>query len=99
MWNRALKITGSLVLLLWLGSMMISAQSGGPYHISRSNVGSGAESSGAGYRLFSTVGQAEAGVTMSAGDYTLLGGFQGAAATASEDENTIYLPLLLRGAS
>ena len=56
-------------------------------------AGGGGQSIGGGYALNGTLGQPEAGPTMSGGDYTLSGGFWGGAATTVP---YIYLPLIQR---
>ena len=56
-------------------------------------AGGGGQSSGGGYALNGTLGQTEAGSTMSGGDYTLSGGFWGGVATTVPN---IYLPLIQR---
>ena len=56
-------------------------------------AGGGGQSVGGGYALNGTLGQTEAGPTMSGGDYTLSGGFWGGEATTVP---YIYLPLIQR---
>ena len=66
----------------------------GGENISRWAVaGGGGQSAGGGYVLNGTLGQTEAGPTMSGGDYNLSGGFWGGAATSVP---YIYLPLIQR---
>ena len=66
----------------------------GGENISRWAVaGGGGQSAGGGYVINGTLGQTEAGPTISGGDYTLSGGFWGGAATTVP---YIYLPLIQR---
>ena len=58
-----------------LSTLIVQAQSGGPYDLSWSRIaGGGGASSGGGYTLVGTIGQHEAG-TLSGGSYSLEGGF------------------------
>ncbi len=74
----------------------------GGENISRWAVaGGGGQSVGGGYALHGTLGQTEAGPTMSGGDYTLSGGFWRSGITALPGipvtgGNTIYMPLIER---
>jgi hypothetical protein len=61
--------------------------------IPRYFMGSGGESSGGGYTLTGSLGQHDAGPTLSGGEYTLAGGFWGAGGTINYP---VYLPLVLR---
>ncbi|MEJ5312550.1 MAG: hypothetical protein WHX52_22515 [Anaerolineae bacterium] len=81
-----------LVVLMWTAGIAL-AQSGGGYDLSWSTIDGGGHtfSSGGGYTLGGTVGQADAGA-LSGGSYTLAGGFWPGAAV----EYRIYLPLVLR---
>ena len=66
----------------------------GGENISRWAVaGGGGQRAGGGYALNGTLGQTEAGPSMSGGDYTLSGGFWGGVATSVPN---IYLPLIQR---
>lgn len=78
--------------LLLLGSTVL-AQSGGGYDLSWSTVdgGGGTFSTGEGYSLGGTVGQADAGLLAGEG-YTLAGGFWGAGTAGYR----VYLPLVMR---
>ena len=59
--------------------------------------GGGASSDGGGYTLIGTSGQADAGVLMRGGDYTLASGFWGVGGLAgSPDVYPIYLPVVLK---
>lgn len=87
--------------LLLLGALLTVpalalAQTGGGYNLSWHTVdGGGATfSTGGGYTLGGTIGQAEAGV-LSGGGYVLSGGFW-AGGGAVSIEYRIYLPLVLR---
>ncbi len=58
--------------------------------------GGGGSSSGEGYNLSGSIGQAEAG-TLSGGSYTLSGGFWfGQGAAAGPGQINVYLPLVLK---
>ena len=73
-----------------------SAQTGGPYELSWSDVGASGSSSGGVYSLDSTIGQPEAGA-VSGGDYTLAGGFFASPGVLqSPVMPRVYLPLLQR---
>lgn len=73
----------------------VLAQSGGPYDLSWFTVdGGGGRSAGGTYTLHGTVGQADAGVGMSGGEYALWGGFW---AGQQSIYSRIFLPLILRG--
>lgn len=87
--------------LLLLGALLAVpalalAQTGGGYNLSWHTVdGGGATfSTGGGYTLGGTIGQAEAGA-LSGGGYVLSGGFW-AGGGAVSIEYRIYLPLVLR---
>jgi hypothetical protein len=59
--------------------------------------GGGGQSSGGVYTLIGTSGQADAGVLMSGGDYTLAGGFWGVGGLAgSPGGGPIYLPIIFK---
>ena len=84
------------VLLLPPGLVAL-AQAGGGYDLTWSTVDGGGYtfSTGSGYSLGGTAGQADAGV-LTGGGYTLAGGFwRGGAAAGIMYE--VYLPLVLRG--
>ncbi len=68
------------------------AQIGGSYDLSWfSTDGGGGESNGGTYNLIGTLGQPDAGNTLSGGNYALTGGFWG-----SPDPQYVYLPLIVR---
>jgi len=94
--RRALHLRSLLVFLVLLATVPVLAQSGGGYDLSWHTVdGGGATfSTGGGYTLGGTIGQAEAGV-LSGGGYVLSGGFW-AGGGAVSIEYRIYLPLVLR---
>ena len=87
-------LTLTLTMLLW--ASLAFAQGG--YDLSWWTVdGGGGQSSGGGYTLLGTGGQADAGVLMSGGDYTLAGGFWGVGGLAGSPEgNPIYLPIVFK---
>lgn len=90
--SKAFLLGGALLLVLALPAL---AQSGGPYDLSWFAVDSGGgTSSGGEYVLSGAVGQPDAGVVLSGGDYTLAGGFWGGGAVAVEYDT--YLPLVLQ---
>ena len=78
-------------------STVVSAASRGPYDLSWWTVdGGGGSISGDDYTLTGTVGQADAGTTLSGGEYTVASGFWGAGGDGSGVDHGIYLPLVLR---
>ncbi|MBC7262449.1 MAG: hypothetical protein H5T63_10605 [Chloroflexi bacterium] len=97
MHKQALYAVGALLLLLLLAvASRVSAQSGGGYDLSWSTIDGGGYtfSTGGGYTLGGTIGQADAG-TLSGGGYTLNGGFW----SGRVARHGIYLPLILRKTS
>jgi hypothetical protein len=92
--------TRLLLAVLMAGLLMVSdvvhAQTGNGYDLTWWTVdGGGGASSGAGYRLAGTIGQAEPGPAPAGDGYTLVSGFWPAGAGSHE----IYLPLTLRNSS
>jgi hypothetical protein len=66
----------------------------GSYDLSWWTVdGGGAESGGGSYTMVGTIGQPDAGVSMSGGGYTLAGGFWGVGSAGGPGLN-IYLPVM-----
>ncbi len=63
--------------LMLVGTIAVSAQSGGGYDLSWSTVDGGGHtwSEGGGYSLGGTIGQPDAGATIIGGGYSLQGGF------------------------
>jgi len=89
------RLTFVLVLawaLLWVASTIL-AQTGGGTDLTWNSIDGGGAmfSTGGGYELGGTIGQPDAGV-LSAGSYTLLGGFWSAARFGS----SVYLPIILK---
>jgi hypothetical protein len=83
----------ALLLAAILGAGAVLAQTGGGYDLTWSTIDAGGGgSAGGGYQLAGTLGQPDAGATLSGGAYSLSGGFWGGASTGSE----VYLPLLRR---
>jgi hypothetical protein len=85
----------ALVLLLAaiLGVSAALAQTGGGYDLTWSTIdGGGSGSAGGGYQLTGTLGQPDAGATLSGGAYSLSGGFWAGASIGGK----VYLPLLRR---
>ncbi|MCX7681983.1 MAG: hypothetical protein N2508_08500 [Anaerolineae bacterium] len=89
------RITCLAVLLSLALAVGVGAQTGGGYDLTWNTVDSGGYtwSEGGGYALGGTVGQPDAGVALTGGGYTLVGGFWGGAAEA---QYRVYLPLVLR---
>jgi hypothetical protein len=81
-----------LVLVLSRPAGPVSAQSGGGYDLTWSTIDSGGAmfSTGGGYTLGGTIGQADAGV-LSGGGYTLAGGFWNGGGTWR-----VFLPMTLK---
>ncbi|MFZ6027672.1 MAG: hypothetical protein ACOYYS_08160 [Chloroflexota bacterium] len=91
---RWLLLAGCLLLLL-AGARVAYAELSA-YELSWWTVdGGGGRSSGTGYMLDGTAGQADAG-TLSGGTYTLEGGFWGGGSPAAPPANRIYAPLVIR---
>ncbi len=89
----------SLMLLLAVSNAI--AQRGGLYELSWFTVdGGGGQSQGGDYAISGTIGQPEAGVPMSGGQFTLHGGFWYPPTDIIVDPPTgkqkVYLPLILR---
>ncbi|MBC7225943.1 MAG: hypothetical protein H5T61_01740 [Thermoflexales bacterium] len=82
-----------LLALLALLAPVALAQTGG-YDLTWSTVDGGGYtwSTGGAYALGGTVGQPEAGVALTGGGYTLVGGFWSGVAV----QYRVYLPLVLR---
>lgn len=82
-------VAGSVVLV-----SLAHAQTGGGYDLTWSSIDGGGYmfSTGGGYSLGGTIGQADAGV-LNGGGYSLMGGFWG----GTVPPYSIYLPLILRG--
>ncbi len=85
----------SLVVIFFLPTAVVLAQSGGPYDLTWNTIDNGGGSgSGGGYALDGTIGQPDAAAWGGDG-YTLAGGFWGGGASAT-DMYRVYLPLILR---
>jgi hypothetical protein len=81
-----------LLVAAILGRGVAVAQTGGGYDLTWSTIdGGGGNSTGGGYQLTGTLGQSDAGATLSGGGYSLSGGFWGGVAI----ESKVYLPLIL----
>mgnify|MGYP005840982857 CR=1 FL=1 len=76
---------------------LVRAQSGGGYDLTWNTIDGGGYmfSTGGGYALGGTIGQADAG-TLSGGGYTLAGGFWGGGVGVAAAQYRVYLPSLLR---
>ena len=84
-----------IIVLLFLFTLPVLAQSGGGYDLSWSTTdGGGGSSAGGAFSLAGTAGQPDAGV-MSGGAFTLAGGFWGGGAVAIPELH-LYLPAILR---
>jgi hypothetical protein len=69
------------------------AQTGGEYDLMRYTISAGGGTSAAnGYTLVGTAGQVDAGVAMTGGGFTLVGGFWGGGAS----QYKVYLPVLIK---
>ena len=94
--SKLYHIASATYLLLAITVLVVTsaALALGGENISRWVVaGGGGQSAGGGYALNGTLGQPEAGPTLSDGDYTLSGGFWGGVAITVPN---IYLPLIQR---
>ena len=81
-----------LMAVLFLAGVALAMNGG--YDIPWWTVdGGGGDSSGTGYSLSGTIGQPDAGIQLTGGNYILCGGFWGCAAGV---ELKVYLPLVLR---
>jgi hypothetical protein len=87
-----------LLLIGLLGAVSIEialAQTGGGYDLSWSTVdGGGGTISSGGYQLIGTIGQPDAGASLTGGSYTLTGGFWPGA--AKNINYALYLPIVLQ---
>ena len=89
--------TRTLVALALLALVSpVLAQSGGAYDLTWNTVDGGGYtfSTGQGYTLGGTAGQADAGL-LAGGDYTLGGGFWGGGMVV-EGRRRVYLPMVMR---
>jgi hypothetical protein len=83
----------ALLVATILAASAALAQTGGGYNLTWSTIdGGGGSSAGGGYQLAGTLGQPDAGPTLSDGVYSLSGGFWAGGAAGSR----AYLPLTLR---
>ncbi|MGQ9493531.1 MAG: hypothetical protein ACUVR2_07190 [Anaerolineae bacterium] len=94
----------SIWIVLFAGALLglalaglAQAQSGGGYDLTWNTIDGGGYtfSTGGGYALGGTIGQADAG-TLSGGGYTLAGGFWGGGVGVAAAQYRVYLPSLLR---
>ena len=84
------------IIAVFLTSSVALAQTGGGYDLTWWTVdGGGGTASSAAYELIGTIGQSEAGVVLSGGEFTLYSGFWSSGMT----QYMIYLPLILKGIS
>ena len=83
----------ALLVAAILGASAALAQTGGGYDLTWSTIdGGGGGSAGGGYQLTGTLGQPDAGATLSGGVYSLSGGFWGGVSASSQ----VHLPLVRR---
>jgi hypothetical protein len=83
----------ALLVAAILGASAALAQTGGGYDLTWSTIDAGGGSSAAGgYQLAGTLGQPDAGATLSGGVYSLAGGFWNGVSTGGK----VYLPLIRR---
>ena len=89
----------AVVLLLALGVVAVHAQSGGGFDLTWNTVDNGGVtfSSGGGYSLGGTAGQADA-ATWLGGGYTLVGGFWNAVG-AAPGAGKVSLPVIMKNHS
>jgi hypothetical protein len=108
--RHAVGVAGTLVALLllaaglavpitdWASTTAVYAQSGGGFDLTWNTLDNGglSFSSGGGYTLGGTAGQADA-ATWSGGGYTLVGGFwHAASAGAAPGGGKVYLPIIVK---
>jgi hypothetical protein len=91
--HKIVVLTFTALLLVAVGALAAHAQTGGDYSLSWWTVdgGGATDASGGGYTLMGTVGQADAGATLTSGGYSLSGGFWGGG--ASEIYRCILFPI------
>ena len=83
----------ALLVAAILGASAALAQTGGGYDLTWSTIdGGGGCSAGSGYQLTGTLGQPDAGATLSGGVYSVSGGFWGGVSASSQ----VHLPLVRR---
>ncbi len=87
----------TILLLIVLFSSSVALAEGG-FGLNWWTVdGGGSQSNHAGFILIGTIGQPDAGVLMSGGNYTLAGGFWGAGGLSGNgEESFIYLPIIFK---
>ncbi len=92
---RRLSIFFTVVLLLLASLAVVHAQRGSGYDLNWSTIDGGStESSGGGYVLSDSIGQADSGVALDGGGYTSVGGFWNDSVTTNITK--VYLPIILR---
>jgi hypothetical protein len=92
---RRLPVLALLVLLLAVGSLAVSAQTGGNYRLTWWTIDNGSQpvAAGRGYRLVGAVGQPEAAGSLAAGSsYQLMSGFW----AGRRMVKLVHLPLILK---
>lgn len=94
----ALTTAGALILALLIITSPVLAQIGNGYDLSWFTIDNGGgTSSDANFSVIGTIGQPEAGTTLTAGDYTLTGGFWLGEKPGDESlGQPIYLPIIFR---
>jgi hypothetical protein len=84
---------GLLLAALFLGASAVLAQTGGGYDLSWWTVdGGGGAVNASGYVLSGTVGQPDAGLALTGGGYSLVGGFWTDGASGATSSHTTFLP-------
>jgi hypothetical protein len=87
------RLTLVLLVAAILGAGAVFAQTGGGYDLNWSTIDAGGGSSASGgYQLAGTLGQPDAGATLSGGVYSLAGGFWSGVSTGGK----IHMPLIRR---
>jgi hypothetical protein len=85
-----------MIVVMLLSSVSYAhAQTGGPYELTQSVLGSGGTVSGGAYQIAATIGQPEAS-QISGGGYTLGSGFWGGGGGPASGGYQVYLPVVIR---
>jgi len=92
----AIILTLAMLLLM---TAMVLAQSGGDFSLSQWTINNGGgESSGGSFAVSATLGQPDAGVLMSGGQFGLQGGFglpENPGSTQPPADHDVYLPMVV----
>jgi hypothetical protein len=97
---KARIVIALVIIIVFIVSGLVHAQSGGGYDLTWYTVDNGGVSLRMAneYQLGGTIGQPDAG-GLSGGDYTLVGGFWWGGAASKSPEHFIYLPFVLKNSS